>query len=78
MTMPSTDPMRATPTAVRSPDEDCPFCLGRMPAGTGREWWSLRSRHATSRGEVEYVRGGCGCLVVLLGGNLVRALPARA
>ncbi|MGW7411060.1 hypothetical protein [Streptomyces sp. NPDC054863] len=64
----------ATPEAAPSGD-CCPFC--GAPAGAGRQWWTLRSRHSTSEGEVEYCRGGCGCLVVLLDGSVVKTVPAR-
>lgn len=37
--------------------------------------WTLRSHHRTSEGEVEYCVGGCGCLVILVNGEMIKSLP---
>ncbi|MEV7256795.1 hypothetical protein [Streptomyces sp. NPDC093937] len=58
-----------------TPSQDrCPVC--HEPTEGEARWWTLRSRHRTSEGEVEYCTGGCGCLVVLVNGEMVKALPA--
>jgi hypothetical protein len=57
-------------------EDRCPVC--RRPAAAAGRPWLLRSRHATSLGEVDYCVGPCGCLVVLLDGVLIKsATPAR-
>ncbi|MFF3538792.1 hypothetical protein ACFYXP_33275 [Streptomyces sp. NPDC002466] len=68
--------MRPLPSAIVAPLQDrCPVCH-ESTEGAAR-WWTLRSRHRTSEGEVEYCMGGCGCLVVLINGEMVKALTAR-
>ncbi|MEU5896492.1 MULTISPECIES: hypothetical protein [unclassified Streptomyces] len=60
--------------AVTPPAQDrCPVC--HEAAEGEAQWWTLRSRHRTSEGDVEYCTGGCGCLVVLVNGELLKALP---
>lgn len=61
------------PTQDRTQDR-CPVCHAATDGEA--QWWTLRSRHRTSEGEVEYCTGGCGCLVVLVNGELLKALPA--
>ncbi|MFF2012939.1 hypothetical protein ACFVWY_28225 [Streptomyces sp. NPDC058195] len=67
--------MTSVPSATVTPSPDrCPVCH-ELAEGAAR-WWTLRSRHRTSEGEVEYCTGGCGCLVVLVNGDMLKALPA--
>lgn len=54
-------------------EDRCPVCWRPAPAAGGRPWL-LRSRHATSQGEVDYCVGPCGCLVVLLDGVLIKSV----
>ncbi|WP_369212743.1 hypothetical protein [Streptomyces flavofungini] len=66
-----------TSAAKIAPTVDrCPVCHEPTPAR--RQWWTLRSSHRTSEGEVEYCVGGCGCLVVLVNGELVKAHSGAA
>ncbi|CAM5451452.1 hypothetical protein GCM10010329_34180 [Streptomyces spiroverticillatus] len=62
-----------TSTTLTASDECCPLCYRRGEAGA--TWWVLRSSHRTSEGEVEYCYGRCGCLVILLAGELVKVTP---
>ncbi|MDT0322283.1 EamA family transporter [Streptomyces millisiae] len=71
----STEPVRIhTPRAEASDaaaEEDvCPVC-GRPAPGSG-EQWTLRSRHHSSQGSVEYCATAGGCLVVLVDGEIVK------
>ncbi|MFG3078429.1 hypothetical protein [Streptomyces sp. NPDC048225] len=58
---------------LASAQDCCPVCHG--PVEGEAQWWTQQSRHHTSEGEVEYCTGGCGCLVVLLDGELLKAVP---
>ncbi|MCF3106547.1 hypothetical protein IPZ58_34015 [Streptomyces roseoverticillatus] len=53
----------------------CPVCMTAVEGGAA---WILLSRHATRRGVVEYCLSVCGCLVVLLDGELVKAVAGRS
>lgn len=60
-----------------STDDHCPVCHVRTSTHTHE--WRLTSRHRTSEGEVEYCVGGCGCLVVLVDGEMVKSVsPGRS
>ncbi|MGP3975782.1 hypothetical protein ACTWQF_17585 [Streptomyces sp. 8N114] len=63
------------PTSPNTPSDDdrCPVC--QQPTPEEMRWWTLRSHHRTSQGEVEYCAGGCGCLVLLVNGEILKALP---
>ncbi|AXU17458.1 hypothetical protein CRV15_34030 (plasmid) [Streptomyces clavuligerus] len=50
----------------------CPVCWS--PVADSAQW-VLLSRHQTSEGVLEYCLSGCGCVAVLLGGDLVKAVP---
>ncbi|MFE6886899.1 hypothetical protein [Streptomyces sp. NPDC057694] len=52
--------------------DHCPVCHEPISART--QWWKLKSRHRTSRGEIEYCLGGCGCLVILVDGEMIKAV----
>ncbi|TDC71766.1 EamA family transporter [Streptomyces hainanensis] len=58
------------PPAPPEAEGVCPVC-GR-PAPGEAEQWTLRSRHRTSQGEIEYCATAGGCLVVLLNGEIVK------
>ncbi|WP_346173371.1 EamA family transporter [Streptomyces cuspidosporus] len=58
--------------ARRPADDRCPVC--QSPTRAETRWWTRRSRHLTSEGEVEYCVGGCGCLVVLVKGEIIKTL----
>ncbi|MFG3252302.1 hypothetical protein [Streptomyces sp. NPDC048172] len=60
--------------AVHQDVDRCPLCW--LPVGAGE--WTTRSRHRTSLGEVEYCAGPCGCLVVLVDGQLVKRAAGPA
>ncbi|QOV41277.1 EamA family transporter [Streptomyces ferrugineus] len=62
-------------TATPSDDDHCPFCWSPVSGQVRR--WTLRSHHRTSEGEVEYCSGGCGCQVVVVNGEIVKALVRR-
>ena len=63
-----------TPASAVTPSDDrCPVCHEPTPAET--QLWTLRSHHRTSEGEVEYCVGGCGCLVILVNGEMIKSLP---
>jgi inner membrane transporter RhtA len=70
--LPCAAPAAAEPAA---PPETCGYCGRELPPGVPR--WTLRSRHATSAGYLEYCASPCGCLVVLRAGELVAAVPRR-
>ncbi|MFD9814341.1 hypothetical protein [Streptomyces sp. NPDC059080] len=64
-----------TPASAVPPSGDrCPVC--DKPAPAEALLWTLRSHHRTSEGEVEYCVGNCGCLVILVNGEMVKNLPA--
>ncbi|TWV43434.1 hypothetical protein FRZ03_18925 [Streptomyces misionensis] len=53
--------------------DSCPVCWS--PAADGAQW-ILLSRHRTSEGDIEYCVSACGCVAVLLDGELLRTVPA--
>jgi aerobic-type carbon monoxide dehydrogenase small subunit (CoxS/CutS family) len=64
-----------TPTSALTLTVDrCPVCGEPTPAEA--RWWTLKSHHRISEGELEYCASGCGCLVVLVNGEIVKSLPA--
>lgn len=56
-----------------APDR-CPVCLAVADDGAA---WILLSRHRTTQGEIEYCLSMCGCVVVLLNGELLKATPGH-
>lgn len=53
--------------------DSCPVCWSPV---TDSAQWVLLSRHRTSQGDIEYCLSTCGCVTVLLGGNLLKSVPA--
>lgn len=51
--------------------DTCPLCWSPT-ADTGQ--WILLSQHRTSEGEVEYCLSTCGCVAILLNGDLLKSL----
>ena len=53
----------------------CPACWSPV---SGSAEWVLLSQHETSEGDIEYCQSACGCVVLLLGGDLLKTVPAGA
>ncbi|MEU9116370.1 hypothetical protein AB0D04_32565 [Streptomyces sp. NPDC048483] len=50
----------------------CPVCWS--PVADSSQW-ALLSQHQTSQGNIEYCLSTCGCVAILLGGDLLKTIP---